>query len=46
MQTSDVESFKGQMRDELLNETLCHGRGHARAVTREWATAAALIRAE
>ena len=37
MQNGYVESFNGRMRDELLNETLFCGLGHARAVIREWA---------
>ena len=38
MQNGFVESFNGRMRDELLNETLFHGLGHARAVIAEWVT--------
>ena len=38
MQNGFVESFNGRMHDELLNEILFHGLGHARAVIAEWVT--------
>lgn len=31
-----VESFNGRMRDELLNESLFFGLGHARSAITEW----------
>jgi putative transposase len=31
-----VESFNGRMRDELLNESLFFGLGHARSAISEW----------
>ncbi len=37
MQNSYVESFNGRMRDELLNESLFFGLGHARSAISEWA---------
>ena len=36
MQNGFVESFNGRMRDELLNETLFFGLGHARGALAEW----------
>ena len=37
MQNAFCESFNGRMRDELLNETLFLGLGHARAKIAAWA---------
>jgi transposase InsO family protein len=37
MQNGFCESFNGQMRDELLNETLFFGLAHARTTIAEWA---------
>jgi putative transposase len=37
MQNGFCESFNGQMRDELLNETLFFGLDHARTTIAEWA---------
>lgn len=37
MQNGYVESFNGRMRDELLNESLFFGLGHARSAVSEWA---------
>lgn len=36
MQNGYVESFNGRMRDELLNECLSFGLGHARSAIAEW----------
>ena len=36
-QNAFVESFNGQIRDELLNETLCMSMGHAREKITAWA---------
>ncbi|NRP75495.1 hypothetical protein ILFOPFJJ_06418 [Ensifer psoraleae] len=36
MQNGYVESFNGRMRDELLNESLFFGLGHARSAISEW----------
>lgn len=36
MQNGFIESFNGRMRDELLNETLFFGLGHAREAIAEW----------
>jgi putative transposase len=36
-QNAFVESFNGRMRDELLNESLFFGLGHARAAIAAWA---------
>jgi putative transposase len=36
MQNAFVESFNGRMRDELLNESLFHGLGHARNEIAAW----------
>ncbi len=36
MQNGYVESFNGRMRDELLNESLFFGLGHARSAIAEW----------
>lgn len=36
MQNGYVESFKGRMRDELLNESLFFGIDHARYAIAEW----------
>ena len=38
MQNGFVVSFKGRMRDELLNETMLRSPGHARAVIADWVT--------
>ena len=35
-QNGICEAFNGRMRDELLNETLFFGLGHARAATARW----------
>jgi putative transposase len=37
MQNGVCESFNGRMRDELLNETLFFGLGHARTAIAHWA---------
>ena len=37
MQNGICESFNGRMRDELLNETLFFGLGHARTAIARWA---------
>src|SRR5690606_16700096 len=37
MQNGFVESFNGQMRDELLNETMFRNLAHARIVIAAWA---------
>ncbi len=37
MQNGYVESFNRRMRDELLNESLFFGLGHARSAISEWA---------
>ncbi len=37
MQNGFVESFKGRMRDELLNETMFRNLAHPRAVIAAWA---------
>jgi putative transposase len=37
MQNGFCESFNGRMRDELLNETLFLGLGHARTKIAAWA---------
>ena len=37
MQNGYIESFNGRMRDELLNESLFFGLGHARSAISEWA---------
>lgn len=36
MQNGFVESFNGRLRDELLNETIFRGLGHAREVLAGW----------
>ena len=36
MQNGYAESFNGQMRDELLNETLFTSLNHARSVITQW----------
>jgi putative transposase len=36
MQNGNREAFNGRMRDELLNETLFFGIGHAREVVADW----------
>ena len=36
MQNAFVESFNGRMRDELLNESLFQGLGHARSAIATW----------
>lgn len=36
MQNGYVEPFNGRMRDELLNESLFFGLGHARSAIAEW----------
>lgn len=36
MQYGYVKSFNGRMRDELLNESLFFGVGHARSAIAEW----------
>jgi hypothetical protein len=36
MQNGFVEGFNGRLRDELLNETLCHSLPYARAVLSGW----------
>jgi len=36
MQNGICEAFNGRMRDELLNETLFFGLGHARVATARW----------
>jgi len=36
MQNAFIESFNGRMGDELLNETLFFGLGHARSAVCEW----------
>jgi putative transposase len=36
MQNGHCEAFNGRMRDELLNETLFFGIGHAREVVADW----------
>jgi len=36
MQNGYAESFNGRMRDELLNESLFFGLGHARCAITEW----------
>jgi len=35
-QNAFIESFNGRLRDELLNETLFSGLGHARGVLEAW----------
>ena len=36
MQNGICEAFNGRMRDELLNETLFFGLGHARSAVARW----------
>ena len=38
MQNGFVKSFKGRMRDELLNETMFQNLTHARIVITSWVT--------
>lgn len=38
MQNGFVESFKGRMRDELLNETMFRNLGNTRVAISVWAT--------
>lgn len=38
MQNGFVESFKGRMRDELLNETMFRNLGHTWVAISVWAT--------